>query len=243
MQNDEKTSGKKGSLFNLLIIMITLILLGIPIYLVAQRGYSIAELKQIFSSTEEMRAFVESFGAAAPVIFFLLQTLQIIAAPIPGNVMALVGGALFGFWKSFLITVIALVTGSSIAFLLVRLYGRPLVERFVKPETIDKYLDNGSKKYELFLFLLFLFPFFPDDALCFIAGLTGISYRHFLLIVIIARPPGMAFASLVGSGAIAVPWWGWVIIGIASAAFIFCSIRYGDKIENWLMNKIKKLKA
>ncbi len=157
--------------------------------------------------------------------------------------MALVGGALFGFWKSFLITVIALVTGSSIAFLLVRLYGRPLVERFVKPETIDKYLDNGSKKYELFLFLLFLFPFFPDDALCFIAGLTGISYRHFLLIVIIARPPGMAFASLVGSGAIAVPWWGWVIIGIASAAFIFCSIRYGDKIENWLMNKIKKLKA
>lgn len=242
MQNDEMTSKKKGTLLNLTFIVITLILLGIPIYLVAQRGYSLVELKLIFSSTEEMRTFVESFGTAAPVIFFLLQTLQVIAAPIPGNVMALVGGMLFGFWKSFLITVAALVVGSSVAFLLVRLYGRPLVERFVKPEIIDKYLDNRMKKYEQFLFLLFLFPFFPDDALCFIAGLTGIPYKHFLLIVIIARPPGMAFASLVGSGAITVPWWGWVIIGIASAIFIICSVRHGEKIENWLISKIKKVR-
>lgn len=190
-----------------------------------------------------MREFVESFGATAPVIFFLLQTFQVIAAPIPGNVTALVGGALFGFWKSFLITIAALATGSSIAFMLVRLYGRPLVERFVKPQIIDKYLDSGSKKYSLYLFLLFLVPFFPDDALCFIAGLTGISYKAFILIVIIARPPGLAFSSLVGSGAISIPWWGWTLIGIASAAFIFCSVKYGEKIENWLIGKIKKVQG
>ncbi len=64
-----------------------------------------------------------------------------------------------------------------------------------KKESIDKYLDSGSRKYSLYLFLLFLAPFFPDDALCFIAGLTGISYKTFILIVIIARPPGMAFSS------------------------------------------------
>lgn len=241
MQKKEKTNQRKGTLLNLIFIVITLVLVGIPIYLVAQRVDSFSELKQVFSSTEQMRAFVESFGATAPIIFFLLQTLQIIAAPIPGNVTALVGGALFGFWKSFLITVAALTTGSSIAFMLVRLYGRPLVERFVKPAIIDKYLDNGSKKYSLYLFLLFLFPFFPDDALCFIAGLTGISYKLFLLIVIIARPPGMAFSSLVGSGAITIPWWGWTLIGIASAVFIFCSIKYGEKIENWLIGRIKKV--
>ena len=188
MQKKEKTEQKKGVLLNIIFIVITLLLIGIPIYLVVQRVESFSELKQIFSSAEQMREFVESFGATAPVIFFLLQTFQVIAAPIPGNVTALVGGALFGFWKSFLITIAALAAGSSIAFMLVRLYGRPLVERFVKPQIIDKYLDSGSKKYSLYLFLLFLVPFFPDDALCFIAGLTGISYKAFILIVIIARP-------------------------------------------------------
>ncbi|MBP7176465.1 MAG: TVP38/TMEM64 family protein [Thermoclostridium sp.] len=243
MQKREKPEKKKNSLLNIIFIVITLLLVGIPIYLVMQRVDSFSELRQIFSSTEQMREFVESFGATAPVIFFMLQTLQVIAAPIPGNVTALVGGALFGFWKSFLITVAALTLGSSIAFLLVRLYGRPLVERFVKPQVIDKYLDSGSKKYTLYLFLLFLVPFFPDDALCFIAGLTGISYKAFFLIVIIARPPGLAFSSLVGSGAISIPWWGWTLIGIVSAVFIFCSVKYGDKIENWLMSKIKKVQG
>ena len=243
MPKEEKTEQKKGKLLNIVFIVITLLLVGVPIYLVMRRVESFSELKQIFSSTGEMRAFVESFGATAPIIFFLLQTLQIIAAPIPGNVTALVGGALFGFWKSFLITVAALAVGSSIAFLLVRLYGRPLAERFIKPQIIDKYLDNGSRKYSLYLFLLFLFPFFPDDALCFIAGLTGISYRAFILIVIIARPPGMAFSSLVGSGAISIPWWGWILIGIVSAAFIFCSVKYGEKIESWLIGRIKKVRG
>lgn len=242
MQTKQEKKDRKSTLINLALIVITLILLGIPTYLVIQRVDSFSELKQVFSSTEQMQAFVESFGATAPIIFFLLQILQIIAAPIPGNVTALVGGALFGFWKSFIITVAALAVGSSIAFLLVRLYGRPLVERFVKPETIDKYLDNGSKKYSTYLFLLFLFPFFPDDALCFIAGLTGISYKSFLLIVLIARPPGLAFSSLVGAGAISIPWWGWVIIVIFSGMFIYFSIRYGEKIENWLNSQLKNLK-
>lgn len=243
MSKREKTGQKKGTLLNIIFIIITLLLVGVPIYLVMQRVESFRELKQIFSSTEQMRAFVESFGATAPIIFFLLQTLQIIAAPIPGNVTALVGGALFGFWKSFLITVAALAAGSSMAFMLVRLYGRPLVERFVKPKIIDKYLDNGSKKYSLYLFLLFLIPFFPDDALCFIAGLTGISFKSFFLIVIIARPPGLAFSSLIGSGAISIPWWGWALIGIVSAVFIFCSVKYGEKIENWLIGRIKKVRG
>lgn len=236
----EKTKGKKNLLLNTVFILVTLLLIGVPVFLVIQRAGSFEELKRIFSSTEEMRAFVESFGATAPIIFFLLQTLQIIAAPIPGNVTALVGGILFGFWKSFLITAAALVAGSSIAFLLAKLYGRPLVERFVKPQIIDKYLDSKAKKYTMYLFLLFLFPFFPDDALCFIAGLTGISYKSFLCIVIIARPPGMAFSSLVGSGAITIAWWGWALIVLFSAAFIFCSIRHGEKIEDWLISKIRR---
>lgn len=240
MEKNKNTNKMKNMVLNIILLIVTLILLGIPVFLVIQRLDSFSELKRVFSSLEEMRAFIGGFGRIAPIIFFLLQTMQIIAAPIPGNVTALVGGALFGFWPSFLITVAALATGSTIAFLLVKRYGRPLVERFVDPETIDKYLDNKTTTYSMYLFLLFLLPFFPDDALCFIAGLTKIKFRRFFTIALIARPPGLAFSCLAGSGAIMVPWWGWAIIAVASVIFVYSYYRWGQKIENWLQGKFNR---
>ncbi len=74
------------------------------------------------------------------------------------------------------------------AFMLSRMFGRPLVDRFVSPGVIDRYFDRLSRRYTVYLFLLFLFPLFPDDALCFLAGLTSIRYPVFLLIVLVARP-------------------------------------------------------
>jgi uncharacterized membrane protein YdjX (TVP38/TMEM64 family) len=213
------------------LLFVSILLVALPLYLALQRVDSLNEFVGFFSSRDDLRAFVDGFGAAAPVMFFLLQTLQIIAAPIPGNVTTLVGGMLFGFWKSFGITVAALVTGSSVAFMLARVFGRPLVDRFVSRRITDRYLDRLSGRYTVYLFLLFLFPFFPDDALCFLAGLTAIRYPVFLLLVVTARPPGLAFSALVGSGIISVPLWGWIAIGAISAVLIWMCLRYGERIE------------
>jgi uncharacterized membrane protein YdjX (TVP38/TMEM64 family) len=204
------------------------------LYLWFRRSAGSVKWGEIISSQEKLQAFVERFDPYAPLVFFLIQALQVILAPIPGNVTALAGGALFGLWEGFIISTLGLLAGSCAAFGIARFYGRPLVERFVKPEIIDKYIDTLANKHFILLFLIFLFPFFPDDALCLIAGISALPFGVFFLLVVIGRPPGMFLSSLVGSGIAVVPWWGWLIIGVVSAAVIFLAYRYKDALDRTL---------
>ena len=188
--------------------------------------------REVFSSREALRAFVRRFDPYGPAVFFVLQFAQVIVAPIPGNVTALAGGALFGLWPGFLLSSAALVAGSIVAFWLARFYGRPLVERFVPKAVIDRYIDGVAQRHFALLLAAFALPFFPDDALCFIAGLSALRFPVFLLLVVVGRPPGMFVASLVGAGIAVVPWWAWTIIALVSAGLLYQAYRYRDAIES-----------
>lgn len=186
---------------------------------------------EAFRSPESLREYIAGFGVLAPIVFFAFQVLQIIFSFIPGAVTALAGGALFGFWGGFFLTVAALVCGSALVFVAARLFGRRLVERLIGKEKVEKYLDTVGKSQHLTFFMIMLLPFFPDDIICLVAGLTSIKFRHFLLMVLAGRPWGALFASLIGSGAFKVPIWGWAIIGIGTICAMYLSIRYGQAIE------------
>ena len=187
--------------------------------------------REVFSSRESVRAFVGQFDPYGPIAFFMLQLTAVIVAPIPGNVVALAGGALFGLWIGFVLSTGALIVGSSIAFGLARFYGRPLVERLVPKRIIDKYLDHIAQRHFVLLFGAFLLPFFPDDALSFVSGLSSLRFPVFLALVVIGRPLGMFVANLIGAGLLVVPWWGWVAIAIGSAAGLYLLYRMRNRIE------------
>lgn len=233
MEHKEKKKMPKWLAWTLLAVVV-LALVALYFWL-RQAGYL-----KIFESQDALQAYMGGFGIWAPLVFFLLQTAQVIAAPIPGNVTALAGGAMFGFWQAFWIGTAATLVGSAIAFGLAKLFGRPLVVRLVGEATVTKYVDVFAKKSTFLLAAMFLIPFFPDDALCLIAGLTAIRWLPFLLIVIITRPPGLVVSTLVGSGALVIPIWGWVLIGLAAAALMFASFKYGDKINDWIMGKLRR---
>ena len=76
------------------------------------------------------------------------------------------------------------------------------------------------EKQEVFLFLALLFPFFPDDMLCILAGLTSIPTRRFAVLVLLTRPWGLVFAALLGSGAFSLPLWGWALMLAALVALV-----------------------
>jgi uncharacterized membrane protein YdjX (TVP38/TMEM64 family) len=215
----------------------TLVTLGVAAYILYRWFVAVhgpVDWAWVFSSRENLQAFVEQFHPYGALVFLLVQTLQVIVAPIPGNVTALAGGALFGLWPGFLMSTTGLVLGSLAAFGLGRFYGRPIVEKLVKPAVVDKYIDSLANRHFVLLFLLFLFPFFPDDALCLIAGLSALPLRVFLLLVILGRPPGMFFSSLVGAGIAVVPWWGWLIIAAISGGVLFLAYRYKHVLDERL---------
>lgn len=74
-----------------------------------------------------------------------------------------------------------------------------------------------------------LFPFFPDDALCMLAGLTNIPLGRFVVIMALSRPWGLIVAALMGSGSISLPIWAWAVIGVAGLFIFYFAMKYSAK--------------
>jgi uncharacterized membrane protein YdjX (TVP38/TMEM64 family) len=146
-----------------------------------------------------LRAFVLGFGPFAPVVFVLLQATQVVVAPIPGQVVGLVGGYLFGPVWGTAYSLLGVAVGSTVVFVLSRRYGRPYVERFIVPETVAEFDDLVDSGGLVGLFLVFLIPGLPDDAVCFLAGLTRIPVSKLVLVAVVGRAPGFLLVAVVGA--------------------------------------------
>lgn len=92
----------------------------------------VSGLWEFFTSKQRLIAFLDSLGPFAIVGFVVLQVLQVVVAPIPGEVTGLIGGYLYGPVAGVVLSTIGLTLGSYIAFALARVFGRPFVERFVE---------------------------------------------------------------------------------------------------------------
>lgn len=153
----------------------------------------------LFSDQEKMRQSIESFGIFGPLIYMLLQATQVLIAPIPGQITGLASGYLFGPYLGLLYSIIGATIGFTIIFLITRKFGRPLVERFFDKKHIEKFDYITKTNGVMTLFLIFLLPAFPDDLICFLAGLTKIPIRTLIFISVAGRLPGYYLLALTGS--------------------------------------------
>lgn len=187
---------------------------------------------------EDLKNFLNSCAPWSHLIFFLLQLSSIIIAPIPSNLAAMAGGACFGLGIGFFITFLSVTLGSLFTFSLSRALGRGWAERVVSKKISAKYLNLIQRKRDSFLVLVFLFPFFPDDLICILAGLTDIPFRRFILIVLLTRHWGLLVASAVGASLFSVPTWLLPLLGIAGLLLFAFGLRYGDTIEDALLKRV-----
>lgn len=136
------------------------------------------------------RSFLEQSGGWGPLFFILIQISQVIYPILPGGITLIVGQLLFGPLWGFLYSFLGVTVGSILNFFLARRYGKPFVRSFVSEETYIKYYSwlTKGKRFDVLLGLAFFLPGFPDDFLCMLAGLTEMSFRHFLKIYLIFKP-------------------------------------------------------
>ena len=224
----------------LVTILILLFLSGILIWDLVTEGelFLSTRVLRILSDVEELREFILQYEFFAPVVLFLIQLLQVIIAPIPGNVTIFIAGNLFGVPLGLLINTLSIYLGSLIAFYLGRRFGKPLILRLVNEEVYRKYNRFFGEKYLIVLFLFFLFPLFPDDALCLLAGISSLPIRTFFFLLIIGRFPGILVGTLVGSGLMELSIREGVIISILFLLGLIIVLAYGEKLEAWLYKKI-----
>lgn len=149
---------------------------------------------------EKIRELIIRSGTWGPLVFIALQIVQILIAPIPGQVIGLIGGFLFGPFLGLLYTIIGATIGFSLVFVLARKLGRPFVELFVDKKNMERFDHLSEEKGAWVFFFIFLLPAFPDDLIAFIAGLTTIPIRTLILISIAGRLPGYAVLVFTGNG-------------------------------------------
>ena len=196
-----------------------------------------------FEAAGSPRQMGEYIARSAPwchLTYFGVQLVSVLVAPIPSNITAVAGAYLFGLWPSFLLTWGAVAAGSAIVFALARALGQKFVGQFVSGRLEEKYLDVIRRKRDVFLALAFLFPFFPDDLLCILAGLTDISFKRFFLLVVLARPWGLLVACMVGSATVSIPLWGMILLGAAGLAAFLLAMKYGDRLEDAVIQRLKR---
>jgi uncharacterized membrane protein YdjX (TVP38/TMEM64 family) len=144
-------------------------------------------------------AYLQSYGLWGPLVLAFAQLIQVIVAFIPGHVFLIAGGYVYGFVPGFILNMTAIVLASQLGFALARWFGRPVVERLVDENTLDRWYRLGEKQGFLFFTIAFVLPVFPSDAMNFVGGLTGISGARFLAASFLGRLPGAIMLTMIGA--------------------------------------------
>lgn len=125
--------------------------------------------------------WVESLGVWGPVVFVAGYVVAAVAF-VPGSILTLAAGAIFGLSKGVVIVFLAAMLGSAAAFLVARYVARPAIERRLAGNTrfaaIDRAVGAQGRKI---VFLLRLSPVFPFNLLNYALGLTKVRFLDFFI--------------------------------------------------------------
>ena len=190
-------------------------------------------------STDKEKAIqlIKSFDPFDEIVFISLQILQVVFAPIPGDVTGLIGGYLYGTILGTIYSTIGLTIGSFVAFVLARFFGLPFVEKAIKAATIKKYDSILAHQGAFISLFLFLIPGFPKDYLCYLMGLSHMNMWIFLMVSTGGRLFGTILLSYYGN---CVRNGHYVTLGIilmATGTVILLAYLYRDALLKMLQNK------
>lgn len=195
------------------------------------------ELARFYSNRKAVKLFLTRFGPYAPFVFIILQALQVVMAPIPGEATGFLGGLLFGTGLGFIYSTIGLTLGSALAFGLGRWLGLPLVRRLVSEEVYHKFDFLARTGGELVTLILFLIPGFPKDFLCLLLGVSPLPFGTFLVITTFGRMPGTWLLSIQGAKVGSGYYVEFVIFLTIAAAAALLGYIYRETVFQWMRRR------
>ena len=239
MKNKLNKTKNKTFFFKILLVLTIFLIFIVVGYIILKTTGLIEKV----NSVDKIRKIVERGGVFSFLIFMLLQILQTTILQIPSIIVTLAGTVIFGRWTAFILSFVSVMLGSLIMFWIGRKGGRKFLNWFAGKESADKWIEKMSHGKYLF-FLMMMFPLFPDDILCAVAGVTNMSFNFFFWTNVFARSFGIACTVFFGTGKV-IPFtgWGlivWLLIALIVASLFYLSVKYQDKIDDIVKNLSKR---
>lgn len=175
-------------IFRVVAIFIVIIFTIFAIYVVKN---------DIFKNQFVLISYIDKFGIMAPIIFVIIQVFQVVFPIIPGGISCIAGVFVFGAVVGFIYNYIGLIIGSIFSFFLSRIYGIKLIYFLFGYDKFSKYLKYvRTSKFDKIFFWCMFFPFFPDDLLCYVAGISNMKFKKFLFLILVSRPVSLIMYSI-----------------------------------------------
>lgn len=216
---------KKKDIIKLLILIF--ILIGIPmlLYIVSNGNlFNKNYLSNIMRNFKNNK-FLEIF------ILILFQILQIIICILPGQPIQLYASYNNGILGGFLISIIGAVIGTFITYNIANLLGKDAIKSIFNETKVEKYMKKLSHdKVYTIIFIIYLIPGFPKDLISYLAGISEIKIKPFLILSTIGRMPGLLGSLLVGSFLAKKNYIGIMILSIIVAIIFLISYLKKDAI-------------
>lgn len=231
-------AGWRRGLFPLVGLTLLLVLLGGALGPFAHR---------FLSQREVIQAWIRQFGPWGPLVSIFLNVLQVLLAPVPGQVIGVVNGYLYGVAEGTLYSWVGVQLGSALAMGMARLWGRPLVRRWLEIlggreralAWLDRWDDLARRRGPMAFLVVFLLPFLPDDLACFAIGLSPLPLGPMWVLAGIGRLPGLLVASWVGANAERPPAWLWSALLVGGFLVGWAYSRWRERVEIALLRVLR----
>ena len=217
-------------------VFVAALLLAVAAVIAWQFGPAI---QAIVRDRKELQQFVDDLGWLGPIALICFNAIQIIVAPIPGYIVQLAAGFLYGPWWGGLWSTLGLFAGSMSAMWLARTFGRPLVARVIGVHRLQQWEEYIHTDSIYVWFILLLGP--TGDAPFYLAGLSQVRFHHIALITLLIRVPSVFVAAAIGAGVIALTWWQFTLIIAGFGLFAFALLRYKATLSAWLDRIMKAM--
>lgn len=187
-----------------------------------------------------LKEVILSYGNFSILVFILMQVLQVVAFFIPGEFIQIAGGYIFGTFLGGVISLMGITLGSAVVYFISNKYGKPFVDKLISQKEVKffrKILKAGSKKTVVFMF--YLIPGIPKDALAYICGVSDISFNDFFIYSTLGRIPGIFISSYFGQRIYERDVTSLIAIGVIMSILFIGGIFKGDSIIKAIIKKKK----
>ena len=195
------------------------------------------------TNLEQVQQIINNAGIWGYFVAILITYAFMLGQFLPTAVINIACVYAFGLYGGIAVSMVATLSGALLLFLLGRKFGVKIAKWVVGSEDIDKWREKLTKgKYTLFFLLLF--PASPDSLLYVLAGMTKLKTSTYLLILMLSKPIGIFTTCLFGGGAIIpLTWayaWLWAILGLVMVFVLWASVKYQNKIDEFIEKITKK---
>ena len=220
------------------LLLLLLILVGLPLYIYFFQH----DLIDQFSSLDNIEAFLIEYKTQSIFIYLAAQIMQIIICVIPGQALQFAAGYVYGFWMGYVWSFVGALLGTIISYYLAKILGHDAMHMIFGEERIQELLVKfSSKKAMILVFLFYLIPGLPKDICSYVAGLSEMKIKPFLIISLVGRSPAMMGSLLIGRLVDTGGYTGAIIIAVIAIVLFSLGVIMRKHLLLWIDKAYDKL--